>query len=245
MSGTVIHLIADRSNGQELPQALAIELSAEILTETRLDELSSARQPLAAECVLLDLEGPALEGALASGRVTEAIQSGPPFVIIAEPQGGMVRQLMELARLGTQFVTKPTDRDLLRQAIQRAWCEDARQKSILREQAVIKSRIRLLTARERQVLNLIVLGMANKLIAAELRLSQKTVEAHRSKVMHKMAAASLAQLIHMLYAAGLTGTQALATVVKEQRRPMVEAPAVWTTPPSVANENAAELATLG
>jgi FixJ family two-component response regulator len=62
----------------------------------------------------------------------------------------------------------------------------------------IRERIFSLTAREREVLELVARGRANKVIAQELHLSQRTVELHRSRVMEKMGASSLAQLVRML-----------------------------------------------
>jgi DNA-binding CsgD family transcriptional regulator len=84
------------------------------------------------------------------------------------------------------------------------------------ERMLIESRLRLLTLRERQILERVATGCANKSIAAELHLSQKTVEAHRSRVMHKMEAESLAELIHMLYAGGRNARLAPSKVLQQR-----------------------------
>ncbi|HID50049.1 MAG TPA: DNA-binding response regulator, partial [Chromatiales bacterium] len=75
---------------------------------------------------------------------------------------------------------------------------DARQRGRASQLAEIRTRIDSLTPREKQVLNLVVAGKRNKVIAAELSVSQSTVEAHRARVMEKMEAATLSGLMRMV-----------------------------------------------
>ncbi|MCW5573137.1 MAG: hypothetical protein KIT37_08910, partial [Steroidobacteraceae bacterium] len=75
---------------------------------------------------------------------------------------------------------------------------DAAQRARLEARQGTRGRLATLTPRERDVLDLVVVGKANKVIAADLGLSQRTVEIHRARVMEKMDAASLAQLVRMV-----------------------------------------------
>jgi FixJ family two-component response regulator len=101
------------------------------------------------------------------------------------------------------FITKPfNDQELLdriQHAIEKG--EQAWEQQV--HSNLIKSRYDLLTPREKEVMAKVVKGKLNKVIAADLNVSNKTVEAHRAKVMEKMQAANLAQLIRMASDAGL------------------------------------------
>jgi len=96
------------------------------------------------------------------------------------------------------FLQKPfRDQDLI-DRIQRALERDAHNRAALAQHARIRERFESLTPREREVLSLMARGKPNKVMAAELGVSQRTVEIHRARVMEKSGAASLAQLVRMV-----------------------------------------------
>jgi FixJ family two-component response regulator len=96
------------------------------------------------------------------------------------------------------FLQKPfRDQDLL-DCIQRALEKDRLARVELAQKSRIRERLQSLTPREREVLTLVTAGKPNKVMAADLGVSQRTVEIHRARVMEKMAAASLAQLVRMV-----------------------------------------------
>jgi FixJ family two-component response regulator len=96
------------------------------------------------------------------------------------------------------FLQKPfRDQDLI-DRVQRALKRDEEHRSTLREMDTIRERLETLTRREREVLELLADGKPNKVMAADLGLSQRTVEIHRAHVMEKMQARSVAQLVRML-----------------------------------------------
>jgi len=96
------------------------------------------------------------------------------------------------------FLQKPfRDQDLI-DRIQRALERDSRSRAALDEHSRIRQRLDSLTPREREVLTLMTRGKPNKVMAAELGVSQRTVEIHRARVMEKSGAASLAQLVRMV-----------------------------------------------
>jgi FixJ family two-component response regulator len=95
------------------------------------------------------------------------------------------------------FLQKPfRDQDLI-ERVQRALERDLRSRSSLAQHAQIRSHFASLTPREREVLELMIRGKPNKVMAADLGVSQRTVEIHRARVMEKTGAASLAQLVRM------------------------------------------------
>jgi len=96
------------------------------------------------------------------------------------------------------FLQKPfRDQDLI-DRIQRALTKDRANRDSLNQRGQIRERLESLTPREREVLTLVIAGKQNKVMAADLRVSQRTVEIHRARVMEKMGATSLAQLVRMM-----------------------------------------------
>jgi len=103
------------------------------------------------------------------------------------------------------LIEKPYDDELLLASVKRALAQahGAREQAVAVEAA--KTRIASLSARERQVLELLVAGQPNKIIAFELDISPRTVEIHRAHVMEKMEARSLSDLVRAAIAAGISG----------------------------------------
>ncbi|MGA8531827.1 MAG: LuxR C-terminal-related transcriptional regulator, partial [Acidobacteriaceae bacterium] len=96
-----------------------------------------------------------------------------------------------------EFFTKPFDDEQLLKAIQHALARDRALREKALEIAAVRSRFELLTPRERQVMALVLAGMLNKQIAAQLGTSVITIKVHRAQVMHKMQAESLLELSRM------------------------------------------------
>lgn len=152
-------------------------------------------------CVLLDLNLPGMTG-VALHR--ELLRRGLALPVILMTAYGEVSVAVEAMRDGAfDFVEKP---DLIQNVVPRVEAalaaHDRRQGQSHRAGAAA-ARIAALTLREREVLELIVGGLANKQIAGRLELSVKTVELHRAHVMQKTAASSLAELVRIALAAGI------------------------------------------
>jgi FixJ family two-component response regulator len=103
------------------------------------------------------------------------------------------------------FLQKPfRDQDLI-DRIQRALAKDQANRLELKGRSDVRERLEALTPREREVLNLVTGGKPNKIMAADLGVSQRTVEIHRARVMEKMHASSLAHLVRMVMDLNETG----------------------------------------
>jgi two-component system, LuxR family, response regulator FixJ len=147
-------------------------------------------------CLVLDVRMPTMSGLELQQQLSLA---GATIPIIFITGHGDVPMAVEAMQHGAfDFLQKPfRDQDLI-DRIQKALERDRLNRSTLAQHAAIRARLDSLTPRERQVLALMARGKANKLMAADLGVSQRTVEIHRSRIMEKTAAGSLAQLVRMV-----------------------------------------------
>jgi two-component system response regulator FixJ len=147
-------------------------------------------------CLVLDVRMPGMSGLELQQQLN---LRGATIPVIFITGHGDIPMAVEAMQHGAfDFLQKPfRDQDLI-DRIQRALERDARSRKALSQHGQIRARIESLTAREREVLALMTQGKPNKVMAAELGVSQRTVEIHRARVMEKSGAASLAQLVRMV-----------------------------------------------
>jgi FixJ family two-component response regulator len=147
-------------------------------------------------CLILDVRMPGMGGLELQEQLN--LRGAIIPVIFITGHGDVPMAVEALQQGAFDFLQKPfRDQDLI-DRIQRALSKDQTERSQLRERDLIERRLESLTAREREVLDLVIGGKPNKIMAADLGVSQRTVEIHRSRVMEKMGAASLAQLVRMV-----------------------------------------------
>ena len=149
-------------------------------------------------CLVLDIRMKGMSGLDLQDRLTEE-PLHPPIIIITG--NGDVPMAVRAVKSGAvDFIEKPFNDQLLLDAVHRAIEQDAEQRGRASRLADIRERLVKLTPREREILDMVVAGNRNKVIAIDLGISQSTVEAHRAKVMEKMQAASLSELMRMMLA---------------------------------------------
>ncbi len=162
------------------------------------DEFLSAFNPDLPGCLLLDIRMPGISG-LALQKQLNAQHSTTPVIFMTGH--GDVPMAVEAMQNGAfDFIQKPFHDDKLLETINRALKKDEETRHSIHQHDAIRRRLQSLTPREREVLALITAGKANKVVAGDLSVSQRTVEIHRSRVMEKMQASSLAHLVRMVVA---------------------------------------------
>jgi len=147
-------------------------------------------------CVVLDVRMPGMTG-MELQQILNLKGAVIPVIFISGH--GDVPMAVEAMKHGAfDFVQKPVSGDELVVGVKRALEKDRANRDQLRQRDVIRERLQSLTPREREILTLVTRGKPNKVMAGDLGVSQRTVEIHRARVMEKMGAASLAQLVRMV-----------------------------------------------
>lgn len=203
-SDAVVHVIDD---DEAVRDSLAFLLStAQILVETHesanifLKNLPNDR----VGCIITDVRMPGLSGIDLLRRVKESKLSFPVIVMTGH---GDVPLAVEAMKAGaSDFIEKPVDDEVMLAAVRRALNRQEIDTQRSAEHQDISKRLQLLSGRERQVLEGLVAGHPNKIIAFNLGISPRTVEIYRANVMTKMQAGSLSDLVRMALIVGLLDT---------------------------------------
>jgi two-component system, LuxR family, response regulator FixJ len=148
-----------------------------------------------AGCLVLDLQLPGMSGLELQGYLKRS-GIGIPIVFVTG-HGDVPTAVSALKGGAVDFIEKPFGHREALAVIQKALLRDAENRENRLSRSRVAGRLATLTEREREVLQWVVRGKANKVIAAELDISVKTVEFHRARVMEKMGVASVAELVHV------------------------------------------------
>ncbi|MFL1467434.1 response regulator FixJ [Marinobacter sp. DUT-3] len=149
-----------------------------------------------AGCIVLDIRMPGMDGMELQKKLNEKHSILP--IIFVTGHGDVPMAVDAMKEGAVDFIQKPYREEALLEKIEAALEQDLEQRKSLDEKQEIIKRIKSLTPREHEIMDRMIEGQANKVIAIELEISQRTVEIHRSRVMHKMGTHSLAHLVRMV-----------------------------------------------
>jgi FixJ family two-component response regulator len=199
-----------------------------LATDYRVRVFESAEQFLEKQdgaepgCLLLDIGLPGLSG-IELQRTLSGFPDARPIVFLTG-MGDIPASVNAMKAGAVDFLTKPVNRQRLFAAIEQALRRDAAQRLDRACDHTIELRFNQLTGREREVLACVVGGWLNKQIAWELGVGVKTIKVHRSRVMHKMGARSVPELVHLAERVGIA----------IQPMPSIDARALTWRPPQMA-----------
>lgn len=149
-----------------------------------------------AGCIVLDIRMPGMDGMELQKKLNSKHSILP--IIFVTGHGDVPMAVDAMKEGAVDFIQKPYREEALLEKIEAALAQDLEQRKTLDEKQEIMRRIKSLTPREHEIMDRMIEGQANKVIAIELEISQRTVEIHRSRVMHKMGTHSLAHLVRMV-----------------------------------------------
>ena len=176
--------------------AVGLHASAEQLLKRPPDDMG-------ASCVLLDIKMPGLGGPELQDRLN-AVGSAVPIIFLTG-HADVLTAVRVIKAGADDLLTKPVDKDTLVGAIERALARVSRMQASHEQLGPLRALVSHLSPRERQVFERVVRGMMNKEIARELGTTERTVKAHRHRVMEKMKVTSLVELVMIAERIGMHG----------------------------------------
>ncbi|MGB3540979.1 MAG: response regulator [Mesorhizobium sp.] len=190
----IVFVIDDDIRIQQALEELLASHSIHAIVFGSAGDYIDAKKPDIPSCLVLDVELPDINGLDLQRQIAKG--DHPPIVFITG-HGDIPSSVSAIKQGAVDFLTKPFSDDELMKAIHVAIDQDRRQRTQRADLDLVKRRYARLTPREREVMPLVVSGLLNKQAAAELGISEVTLQIHRRNVMQKMAAASLADLVRI------------------------------------------------
>jgi len=199
---SIVYVIDDDQAMVESLSWVIESVGFRVKTYTRAQDFLDEYDTQVPGCLLLDVRMPGMSGPELQTRLNEFAEQGvsvPPIIFISGH--GDVPLAVRVMKAGAvDFLTKPFNDQILLESINKAIRADRANRDKLQESAEASAKFALLSTREAQVLQGIVAGKANKVISAELKISLKTVEAHRASLMKKMGVKSVPELVKLVLA---------------------------------------------
>jgi FixJ family two-component response regulator len=214
-SGPEVFVVDDDPAVRNALRRLITAAGHEVRTFASAREFLDSQCELRSGCLVLDLKLPDLDGIQLHRMLLDTGMKLP--VIFLSGFGDIPTSVQAIKSGAVDFLPKPVSDDTLLHAIGAALDEEAKGRAERLEAQELSRRYESLTAREHDVLRLVMAGRLNKQIARELGISEKTVKVHRSRVMAKMRARRVAQLVQFGVRLGLEGGGAATTTVIEPR----------------------------
>jgi FixJ family two-component response regulator len=191
----LVHVIDDNASVRRAVKRLLGSVGIDAVTYSSAQQFLDSEPADVPSCLVLDVRMPRLSGLELQDRLIDAGRALP--IVFITGHGDIAMAVEAMKKGAVDFLPKPfNDQDLI-DAIHRALDQHERLRGEQAEQAEILARLERLTPREREVMEHVITGLLNKQVAGELGTTEKTIKVHRARVMEKMEAASLAELVRL------------------------------------------------
>jgi RNA polymerase sigma factor (sigma-70 family) len=206
LPAATVYVVDDDASVRKSLSRLISEAGYRVQAYTSPREFLARAPEAGPSCLVLDVRMPGATGLELQQTLASAAHEIP--IIFITGHGDISMSVKAMKAGAVDFLTKPFAAKELLDAIERAVAKDTRDLGSEARDDEIRARLKRLTPRESQVFALVVTGMLNKQIAAELGVGEKTVKVHRARVMEKMQADSVATLVRLADALGIIVTNA-------------------------------------
>jgi len=194
-SGSIVFLVDDEPGMLKALGRLLLAEGFDVQAYRSAEEFLRAHQATEAGCLVLDIAMPGIDGLELQQRLT--LNGSRMSIVFLTGHGDIPMSVRAIKAGAIDFLTKPVNDAQLLTAIRSALSNAEEQNKMIPGTAVLRERLDRLTRRERQVLDHVIAGKTNKRIANELFTGEQNIKVHRRRVMDKMCAGSLAELVRM------------------------------------------------
>ena len=196
LENSIVYVIDDDESARSSLEFLLDVAGVRVRSFASGDEFLDSSPPLKLACIITDVRMPGMGGVDLTRRVKQKDPSVPVIVITGHADVPMAIEAMKAG--ASDFIEKPFEDETIISAIRRAMSEKAEGDAPAEERREIEARLSLLSGRERDVVEGLVEGKANKMIAFDLDISPRTVEVYRANAMMKLRAKTLSDLVRMV-----------------------------------------------
>ncbi len=192
----IVYVIDDDEGARQSLEFLLDVAGIRVRSFSSADAFLKSAPPLARACIVTDVRMPGMSGIDLATRMSERDGGAPVIVITGHADVPLAIQAMKAG--AADFIEKPFDDETILSAIRTALARSGEEEEVQSRRREVLSRIETLSGREREVVDGLVEGKANKVIAIDLDISPRTVEVYRANAMMKMQAKTLSDLVRMM-----------------------------------------------
>lgn len=193
----IVYLLDDDAETKETLSEHLASRGRVVRSFSSAEEFLAYVRPNECSCLILEMDLPDANGLELQRQLSTEV--GPQIIFLSK-QSSVTATVCAMKAGAIEFLMKPVDVTALMEAVELALARDRRRRQKHAYKVKLQGRLRSLTPRQREVFSLVVAGLLNKEAAAVLDISEVTLQIHRSQIMRKMAAGSLAELVRMAIA---------------------------------------------